>query len=146
MARPASTQPTEGELEILRVLWEGGPSELKQVCAGLRRNRAVATTTVATMLRVMQEKGLVDRHEGENARSSVWSARVTRAAASTTMLKRLLDLVFDGSARGLVAHMVETGKLSAGDRREIRRLLDDDTSEPRRNAPATPRTKGGPRR
>ncbi len=146
MARPASTQPTEGELEILRVLWEGGPSELKQVCAGLRRNRPVATTTVATMLRVMQEKGLVDRHEGENARASVWSARVTRAATSTTMLKRLLDLVFDGSARGLVAHMVETGKLSEGDRREIRRLLDDDTSEPKRNASATPRTKGGPRR
>jgi predicted transcriptional regulator len=146
MARPASSQPTEGELEILRVLWEGGPSELKQVCAGLRRNRPVATTTVATMLRVMQEKRLVDRHEGENARASVWSARVTRAAASTTMLKRLLDLVFDGSARGLVAHMVETGKLSERDRREIRRLLDDGTPEPKRNASATPRTKGGPRR
>jgi predicted transcriptional regulator len=97
------------------------------------------------MLRVMQEKGLVDRHEGENARASLWSARVTRAAASTTMLKRLLDLVFDGSARGLVAHMVEAGKLSEGDRREIRRLLDD-TSEPKRKASATPRTKEGPRR
>jgi BlaI family penicillinase repressor len=145
MARPASTQPTEGELEILRVLWGAGPSELKQVCAGLRRNRPVATTTVATMLRVMQEKGLVDRHEGENPRASVWSAHVTGAAAGTTINKRLLDLVFDGSARGLVAHMVETGKLSEGDRREIRRLLDDETSEPKQNASAAPRTKGGPR-
>ena len=146
MARPASTQPTEGELEILRVLWGAGPSELKQVCAGLRRNRPVATTTVATMLRVMQEKGLVDRHESENARASVWSARVTRTAASTTMLKRLVDLVFDGSARGLVAHMVETGRLTEADRREICRLLDAETSGPERNASTPSRTKGGPRR
>src|SRR4051812_1656871 len=61
MARPPSVQPTEGELEILKVLWEAGPSGLRQVCAGLRAHRPVATTTVATMLKVMQEKGLVER-------------------------------------------------------------------------------------
>ena len=44
------------------------------------------------------------------------------------MLGRLMDLVFDGSARSLVAHMVESGKLSEDDRAEIRRLLDADTS------------------
>ena len=74
MARPPSTQPTEGELEILKVLWERGPSGLKQVCDGLRRVRPVATTTVATMLRLMQDKGLVERGEGESARGSVYSA------------------------------------------------------------------------
>ena len=42
MSRPARLQPTEGELEILKILWDEGPSELKQVCAGLRRNRPVA--------------------------------------------------------------------------------------------------------
>ena len=63
MARPPSAQPTEGELEILKVLWEQGPSGLSAVCAGLRKGRPVATTTVATMLKLMQEKGLVDRGE-----------------------------------------------------------------------------------
>ena len=80
------------------------------------------------MLKVMQEKGLVGRAEGDNARASVWSARVSKAAAGTTMLGRLMDLVFDGSARSLVAHMVESGKLSEDDRAEIRRLLDAGTS------------------
>jgi BlaI family penicillinase repressor len=146
MARPPSVQPTEGELEILKVLWEAGPSELRQVCAGLRVNRPVATTTVATMLKVMQEKGLVGRAEGENARASVWSARVSRAAAGTTMIRRLMDLVFDGSARGLVAHMVETGKLSEDDRDEIRRLLDAGTPASSGEPSRTPKKKGGPRR
>ena len=123
MARPARSQPTEGELEILKALWEQGPSELKQVCAALRRGRPVATTTVATMLKLMQEKGLVDRDEA--SRSSVWSARVSREAASTSLVRRLMDLVFDGSARRLLAHMIETEKLSPQERAEIRRLLDE---------------------
>lgn len=55
MARPASAQPTDGELEILNVLWERGPSGLKPVCDGLRQARPVATTTVATMLKLMQD-------------------------------------------------------------------------------------------
>jgi predicted transcriptional regulator len=122
MARPPRSQPTDGELEILKVLWEQGPSELKHVCAALRRGRPVATTTVATMLKLMQEKGLVDRDEG--SRSSVWSARVSREAASTSLVRRLMDLVFDGSARRLLAHMIETEKLSPQERAEIRRLLD----------------------
>ena len=80
MARPASQHPTDGELEILRVLWERGPSSLGDVCAALRRERDVATTTVATMLRVMLDKGLVRRKRA--GRGHQWSAVVTHAAAA----------------------------------------------------------------
>src|SRR4051794_5162382 len=148
MARPPSTQPTEGELEILKVLWEAGPSELRRVCAGLGARRPVATTTVATMLKVMQEKGLVGPAGGEKARASVWAARVSRSTTGTTMIRTLMDLVFDGSARGRVAQMVETGKLSEGDRAEIRRLLDGGMPDggEGEGAAQTRRKKGGPRR
>jgi BlaI family transcriptional regulator, penicillinase repressor len=139
MARPPSSQPTEGELEILKVLWERGPSGLSAVCSAMREGRPVATTTVATMLKLMQEKGLVDR--GEAPRGSVYSARVSREAASTGLVRRLMDLVFDGSARGLVAHMLETEKLSERDRDEIRRLLDEDDA--RKAGVSRPRKKGG---
>ena len=50
MPRPPSTHPTDGELEILRVLWENGTSSLGAICETLRREREVAATTVATML------------------------------------------------------------------------------------------------
>ena len=61
MARPPSQHPTDGELEILRTLWDRGPSSLSEICESLREGREVATTTVATMLRVMVDKGLVKR-------------------------------------------------------------------------------------
>lgn len=126
MARPPSVQPTDVELEILNVLWEAdGPAELGAIRAALeaRRGRAVAATTVATMLKVMGAKGLVDRADG--ARGYVWSARLGRSAARSGMLGRLMSLAFDGSAHRLVAHLVEEGTLSDADRRAIRALLDE---------------------
>ncbi len=122
MARPTSTQPTDGELEILKVLWPSGPVPLGQVCAALRDRRPVATTTVATMLQVMRGKGLVKRSRGP--RGFLWSAKVTQEAAASRLLGKVLDHVFDGSAQRLVAHLLDEGKLSARDRQEIRRLLE----------------------
>jgi predicted transcriptional regulator len=140
MARPPRSQPTDGELEILKALWDQGPSGLKVICDALRKVRPVATTTVATMLKLMQEKGLVERSEA--ARGSVYSARVSREAASTSLVRRLMDLVFDGSARRLVTHMLETEELSARDRDEIRRLLDENDERPA-NGSSPPGEKGG---
>ena len=123
MARTPGTQPTDGELEILNVLWSAGRSDLGTLRAILQQKRPVATTTIATMLNLMRDKGLVERADGP--RGYVWSAKVTRKAARAGLIGRLVDLAFEGSARGLVAHMLEAGKLSAQDRQEIRRVLDD---------------------
>ena len=122
MARPRSEQPTDGELEILNLLWSDGPSELGGVWERLGERRAVAKTTVATMLGVMLEKGLVRRRQG--ARGYVWSARMSARRAQRGLLQKLVDAAFDGSARKLVAHMIEDGRLSEQERAEIRRLLD----------------------
>lgn len=121
MARPASQTPTDGELEILRVLWERGPCSLGDVCTALRQGREVATTTVATMLRVMLDKGLVRRKaEGRAAR---WAAAVTHAAAAKSMIGKLVDGIFDGSAQQLVAHLVEEGQLSSNELAELKSLI-----------------------
>jgi BlaI family penicillinase repressor len=121
MPRPASRQPTDGELEILKVLWREAPLPLGEVCAALRQRRPVAATTVATMLQIMLDKGLVKRTRGP--RGSLWAAKVTQERAASGLLRRVLDHVFDGSARRLVAHLLDEGQLSARDREEIRRLL-----------------------
>ena len=121
MARPASQHPTDGELEILRVLWERGASSLGDVCEALWRERDVATTTVATMLRVMLDKGLVRRKRA--GRGHQWSAVVTHAAAAQSMVGKLVDGIFDGSAQRLVAHLVEDGQLSAAELAELRTLI-----------------------
>ncbi|HVC92363.1 MAG TPA: BlaI/MecI/CopY family transcriptional regulator [Pirellulales bacterium] len=121
MARPASEQPTDGELEILSVLWETGPAELRIVHSALCVRRKVATTTVATMLGVMLEKGLVRRTNG--ARGYSWSAAVSRDEAANGLVGKLVDRLFDGSASRLMAHLVARGQLTAAQRRELQQLL-----------------------
>ena len=120
MARPASTHPTDGELEILQILWRG-PCTLGQICKTLREKRSVAITTVATMLKVMQQKKLVQRKQGK--RSFIWSAKTTRQSAATNMVDKLVKLVFDGSAQRLVAHLVDSGQLNAEEQEAVRRML-----------------------
>ena len=119
MARRASQQPTDGELEILKVLWEIGPAGLGQVHAALQQHRAVALTTVATMLKMMLDKELVRREDG--SRGYLWSARVSCKAAVSGLLGKLVQHLFDGSARRLVAHLIQEGEL---DDRECREILD----------------------
>lgn len=121
MARRASKQPTDGELEILHILWESGPTELKTIRDALQRERPVATTTIATMLGVMLDKGLVRRANGP--RGYRWSAAMTRETAARSMLGKIVDRMFDGSASLLVAHLIDDGKLSESERKKIESLL-----------------------
>lgn len=127
MARPASKHPTDGELEILRILWANDSCTLSEVCEALRADRDVATTTVATMLRVMLDKQLVKRHAAgakKDQRGYRWAAAVTQEKTAGSMLGKLLDGVFDGSASRLVAHLVETEKLSEQELSELESLVD----------------------
>ena len=137
MARPTSQHPTDGELEILRVLWQHGSTSLGQVCDDLRQHRNVATTTVATMLRVMLDKGLVRRKRID--KGYVWSAVVTHAAAARSMVGKLVDGVFDGSASRLVAHLVEGGKLNDDELAELRTLISAQSNKVSRKGAKTQR-------
>ncbi len=127
MARPPSQYPTDAELEILKILWDAGPSELGQIVSALKRERSVASTTVATTLKIMMQKGWVDRDQGP--RGYRWSARVSQRQTTAGLLRRLVDRVFDGSAQRLVARLVEDGAISPREREEIRRLLEDHGQE-----------------
>ena len=125
MARSATPHPTDGELEILRVLWIAGPSSLSSICEALRTERDVATTTVATMLRVMLDKNLVKR-EGAG-RGATWSAAVTQKTAARGMVRKLVDGVFEGSAHRLATHLVEGGGLSDKQLAELKQLIEQRT-------------------
>jgi BlaI family transcriptional regulator, penicillinase repressor len=127
MARPPSVHPTDGELEILQVFWQFGPCSLGQICSALRLQRPIATTTVATMLKVMLDKKLV--HRKRTAHGYLWSAKTTKHSTATGMVQKLVDRVFDGSARRLVAHLLESDQLSDEEREELRRLMDTGTGK-----------------
>jgi predicted transcriptional regulator len=122
MARHPSKHPTDVELEILHVLWDSGPSSLGQICQAVNERRPFAKTTVATVLTVMLDKQLVKRSRG--SRGYLWAARVSRQATTDSLVGKLLDRVFDGSAQRLVAHLLEATRLTDQEREEIKGLLD----------------------
>jgi BlaI family penicillinase repressor len=130
MARPPASHPTDGELEILRILWSAGPSSLSSICESLRTEREVATTTVATMLKVMLDKSLVKR-EG-SGRGAVWSAAVTQKSAARGMVRKLVAGVFEGSAHRLATHLVEGGQLTDKQLAELRHLIDQQSKSSRK--------------
>jgi BlaI family transcriptional regulator, penicillinase repressor len=125
MARPSSAHPTDAELEILKVLWEHGPAGLGPIHAVIQENRTVALTTIATTLKTMLTKGLVTRQDGP--RGYIWSALASRRSTATGLLGKLVQHVFDGSARRLIAHLIQEGALDDRDRAEIRALLESRT-------------------
>ncbi len=101
-------EPTEAELEILRVLWQHGDCTVRQVHESLARDNPVAYTTVLTTLQIMHQKGLVRRDESE--RAHVYAASLSQRRAQKRYLGKLLHRVFEGSSTELVMQALGSGK------------------------------------
>ena len=121
MARPKSTRPTDVELEILKALWEEGPSTVREVMETLSRQRRVGYTTVLKMLQIMTEKGLVVRDERH--RAHVYRSREKQHAVVGRLVGDMVERVFDGSGRQLVLHILEQKRATPEELAEIRALL-----------------------
>src|SRR5512146_188534 len=104
-------KPTDAELAILRVLWEQGPSTVRQIQQVLDRARPTGYTTVLKLLQIMTEKGLVRRDESE--RSHVYRARYSEGQTQQQLLGDLLDRAFAGSTSKLVLQALSSRKASA---------------------------------
>lgn len=115
-------RPTDAELEILRVLWERGPSTVRLVHESLGDERHTGYTTTLKLLQIMTEKGLVTRDESE--RSHVYTARLTQGQTQQQLVTDLLDRAFGGSAGKLVMQALASEKASPEELAEIRQLLE----------------------
>ena len=122
MPRSASAHPTEVELQILRILWDLGPSPVRDIHARLEADKGTNYSTTVKMLAVMLHKGLVKRDE--HARPHVYRAALTRTKAGKRMLSDLIENVYDGSASSLVLHALSSRKATHEELAEVRRLLD----------------------
>jgi predicted transcriptional regulator len=116
-----SPRPTEAELKILKILWELGPSPVKDVQAALARRQEYTYTGALRMLQVMHEKGLVTRDE--SARSHVYRAAHSREETEKGLVADLRDRLFGGSALALVQAALSGPAVSPEEKEHIRRLL-----------------------
>ena len=116
-------RPTDAELEILSVLWERGPSTVRDVHEALLRNKPTQYTTTLKLMQIMAEKGLVERDE--SARSHVYTVREPQERTQSQLAGHLLDRAFGGSARNLLMGALAAKKASPQELDEIRQLLDE---------------------
>jgi len=123
MPRHPSPQPTQVELQILRILWEDGPSIARHIHDSLQASKQTTYSTTVKMLSVMLDKGLLKRDD--EVRPQVYRAAAPRQRTQMQMLSDLIEKVYDGSAATLMQHAISSKKASADEIAEIRRLLDD---------------------
>ncbi len=123
MAKSDLPRPTDAELAILRVLWQQGPSTVRQVRDVLERLQPTGYTTVLKLLQIMTEKGLVLRDESQ--RTHVYRTSRSEAQTQRQMVGDLVRRAFGGSALKLVMQALAAKKASYEDLAEIRKLIEN---------------------
>ena len=109
------------QLQLLKILWAAGCATVADVHAALPAGADLAYTTVATMLRKMEARGLV-RHQ-RDGRKFVYEAAVREREVTADLAGDVLDRAFEGRLADMVQHLLTTRDVSAGELDELARLI-----------------------
>ena len=123
MARRKSTRPTDRELTILRILWDKGPSTVRQVNEAMSKDEDTGYTTTLKLMQIMTEKGLLVRDESQ--RQHVYKPVFTEERTQKQLVGDLLERAFSGSAEKLVVRALSAKKVPAKELARIRKLVDE---------------------
>jgi predicted transcriptional regulator len=123
MGDKPTPRPTDAELAILTVLWERGPSTVREVHDALSSTQDSGYTTVLKLMQIMTDKGLVTRDESQ--RAHVYSPREAEQKTQRQLLGDLIDRAFGGSPAKLMMQALSASRASAEELNAIRRMLDE---------------------
>jgi len=121
MARPKAEYPTPIELEVLKILWESGPRNIRQVWEVLNQQRRRHYTSVASLLATMAEKGMLDAET--QGRTLVYRAAIAQEETLGEMIEDLVDRAFAGSASALVLQVLDQCSPSAEEMDAIAKFI-----------------------
>lgn len=114
-------KPTEGELEILQVLWDKGLCTVREVHEEIAKSKESGYTTTLKLMQIMHEKGLVERNT--STKTHVYKALVTRKDAQKSALDKILNTVFTGSTADLVIQALGNHRASQSEIEAIKNYL-----------------------
>ena len=123
MARHSTPRPTDGELEILRILWRRGSSSVRAVRDELNLARPTGYTTALKLLQIMTEKGLVRRDQ--SSRAHIYEAIESREGTQGRLIRDLAERAFGGSAAELVQRALSQSPASSDELARIRQVIMD---------------------
>ena len=132
MARRRSTALTDGELRLMQILWEKGPSTVGAVVELVPGRRRPAYNTVLTMLRILERKGYVTHVK--QGRAFVYQPLLDRGAARRGALSSLLARFFDNSPELLVLNLLGRDTLDEKELKRVRDLIASSTDSPARES------------
>ena len=118
---------SQPQIELMKVLWAGGKLSVNEVHQQLNQAKPLAPTTVATMLKRLEEKDIVGFEK--SGRQHLYYAQVSEAEVQSSMLGNLLDHLFNGQPDALVHHLVDQESVSQADLKKIKALLDQEVSD-----------------
>lgn len=107
----------------MKVVWQLGTATVRDVYEALRARRAIAYTTVMTMMKILEEKGYLTKERAD--RAYVYQPARPRQQVVGAMVRDFVDRVFDGAAGGLLLHLAKDRRLSKDERTTIRRIIED---------------------
>lgn len=123
---PEDVALSELQLELMRVLWRDREASVADVAAALEPDRPLAHTTVATLLARLAKRGIVEaRRDG---RQLLYRPLVSEPQVRRTMVSGLVQSLFGGDSKALLAHLVSEKEVAAGDLARLRELLDADAA------------------
>lgn len=119
LARPL----TDVELEVMQLIWNLGECSIRDVFEAVPKGRDLAYTTVATMVKILEQKGAVTCQKKD--RAITVKPKIQRADYESTSLKHLNQAVFQGNATSMVTRLLDDGDLSVEELKALRKLLDE---------------------
>jgi BlaI family penicillinase repressor len=119
--KPKKSGLTDQELEIMKVVWKLGTATVREVYEELLQNRKIAYTTVQTMMGVLENKGRLKKTTADKA--YVYRPAQPQSEVVGGMVGDFVKRVFNGSAKPLLVHLVESKRISQAHLDEINELL-----------------------
>ena len=121
MARKKGTGPTEKELQILSILWNYGPSTVRNINKVMNQDENTGYTTTLKLMQIMYEKGLLKRDE--SSKTHIYLPAQSEAHVQDEVVGSLLDRVFSGSTEKLVLRALSSKKVSAEELANIKKMV-----------------------
>jgi BlaI family transcriptional regulator, penicillinase repressor len=121
MRAPKHFKPTRLELELLNALWKLGAGSIREIQESLPEESRPEYTTVQTIIYRLEEKGAVRRAK-KIGNAHIFEPLVTQQSAFGALIDDFIGTL-GGSAEPLVAHLVETGRISSAELKQIEKLL-----------------------
>jgi predicted transcriptional regulator len=123
MARHKNPRPTDRELTILQILWDKGPSTVREVNEAMNRDEDTGYTTTLKLMQIMTEKGLLNRDDSRF--KHIYKPAITEEKTQKQLVGDLLERAFSGSAEKLVMRALSAKKVSEKELAGIRKMLDE---------------------